>query len=259
MSAARWKEPPGGASPQARRNSSPTASLVSEARSTFSSVTTEATAADLHEGPAWVPDDDAQDCAECFGRFSLTRRRHHCRLCGGVVCAACSESRVFIGESKLARACNTCASAAPRLRKACVFLEELDNRISDMQAQMASPSSTEGATDGQVDAATAPVRQPGASPRPMPSKEHVEELLERISHTTDRLELSWKASLAECRRRELTPATSAGPSSLLGEECRSASESWASERRSRRCIGRRSEETEHEHHRERCVKRCEIM
>merc|ERR1719345_607965 len=61
----------------------------------------------------WVPDDNAQDCSVCFARFTTLRWRHHCRICGGVVCGKCSESRVFVpGHEKLERACNSCVTAA---------------------------------------------------------------------------------------------------------------------------------------------------
>lgn len=51
---------------------------------------------------AWQP--DSVGCARCGARFSLARRRHHCRFCGVCVCSACSPSRLS-GE----RACDGCA------------------------------------------------------------------------------------------------------------------------------------------------------
>ena len=38
----------------------------------------------------WVPDAAAGACSTCDSPFSLLNRRHHCRACGGLVCAACS-------------------------------------------------------------------------------------------------------------------------------------------------------------------------
>ena len=44
-----------------------------------------------HFVPAvWMPDDRVSGCVLCGKAFGWTRRRHHCRLCGGVVCAGCS-------------------------------------------------------------------------------------------------------------------------------------------------------------------------
>ncbi|KAG8927378.1 hypothetical protein FRC02_008239 [Tulasnella sp. 418] len=68
-----------------------------------------------HFVPAvWVPDKKASACMRCGEAFGLLRRRHHCRLCGSVVCANCSERSFYVAESsnsqpsKPMRACNNC-------------------------------------------------------------------------------------------------------------------------------------------------------
>jgi len=38
----------------------------------------------------WVDDKDAASCMRCDVRFTIFVRRHHCRLCGYVVCSKCS-------------------------------------------------------------------------------------------------------------------------------------------------------------------------
>ncbi|RDD45999.1 Rabenosyn-5 [Trichoplax sp. H2] len=38
----------------------------------------------------WTQDDDVSACQCCGKSFNITRRRHHCRLCGVVICAKCS-------------------------------------------------------------------------------------------------------------------------------------------------------------------------
>ena len=45
-----------------------------------------------HWVPAiWIPDGKATSCMRCGRTFGWRRRRHHCRLCGRCVCAACSD------------------------------------------------------------------------------------------------------------------------------------------------------------------------
>jgi len=61
----------------------------------------------------WVPDREASDCAKCESRFTLRRRKHHCRLCGEIFCSACSEARATRGFNgvvfaKPQRACMDC-------------------------------------------------------------------------------------------------------------------------------------------------------
>jgi hypothetical protein len=45
---------------------------------------------EAYHAPVWVPDSKAEKCMRCGDGFGIWRRKHHCRLCGGVVCWACS-------------------------------------------------------------------------------------------------------------------------------------------------------------------------
>jgi len=72
--------------------------------------------------PAWY-DNKHPACLLCHHKFGLLTRRHHCRLCGGLVCSACSNHKVTIEKFnyKNARVCNTCfvmASTVGLCRKA---------------------------------------------------------------------------------------------------------------------------------------------
>jgi hypothetical protein len=60
--------------------------------------------------PEWVSDDLAPACMKCASKFSITRRRHHCRACGKVFCSNCCWQRVKLihDDSKEDRACNDC-------------------------------------------------------------------------------------------------------------------------------------------------------
>ena len=60
--------------------------------------------------PIWIPDEEAPACMNCSQRFTVLRRRHHCRACGRVLCSACCSSRANLEymESKDARVCLPC-------------------------------------------------------------------------------------------------------------------------------------------------------
>jgi len=67
--------------------------------------------------PFWVPDANAPDCMICASRFTLVKRRHHCRACGKVLCAACcneKHSLVYL-ENKEGRVCTPCRTVLARL------------------------------------------------------------------------------------------------------------------------------------------------
>lgn len=50
----------------------------------------------------WESDLDAKTCRVCVRKFGLlTRRRHHCRRCGLVVCDKCSPWKVFLNSSDI--------------------------------------------------------------------------------------------------------------------------------------------------------------
>jgi len=34
--------------------------------------------------PEWVPDEKADNCMKCDMKFTVVKRRHHCRACGKV-------------------------------------------------------------------------------------------------------------------------------------------------------------------------------
>lgn len=51
----------------------------------------------------WVDDDAATECTRCHKVFGLYYFKHHCRKCGLIYCADCSESRLLIPEDQLVR------------------------------------------------------------------------------------------------------------------------------------------------------------
>jgi hypothetical protein len=75
----------------------------------------------------WVPDDEGGGCSICHAEFSLTRRRHHCRKCGGLVCGSCSNHFMIIDTSESGappvRVCDRCEL---QLSDARAVAEDLD-------------------------------------------------------------------------------------------------------------------------------------
>jgi hypothetical protein len=46
----------------------------------------------------WMPDRLCRNCHSCEAPFTFLRRRHHCRLCGQVFCAACSAHFIDVSD-----------------------------------------------------------------------------------------------------------------------------------------------------------------
>ncbi|XP_068611606.1 FYVE, RhoGEF and PH domain-containing protein 4-like [Brachionichthys hirsutus] len=61
--------------------------------------------------PRWIRDNQVTVCMKCREPFNaLTRRRHHCRACGCVVCWKCSDHKVPLeyDGNKLNKVCKSC-------------------------------------------------------------------------------------------------------------------------------------------------------
>jgi hypothetical protein len=59
----------------------------------------------------WQGDKDAAECNKCKDTFGMFVRRHHCRMCGKVFCAGCSQGkREFTTDAglELLRVCDVC-------------------------------------------------------------------------------------------------------------------------------------------------------
>ncbi|XP_041795320.1 FYVE, RhoGEF and PH domain-containing protein 4a isoform X1 [Chelmon rostratus] len=63
--------------------------------------------------PRWIRDNEVTMCMKCKEPFNaLTRRRHHCRACGYVVCWKCSDNKVPLeyDGNKTNKVCRDCFS-----------------------------------------------------------------------------------------------------------------------------------------------------
>lgn len=46
--------------------------------------------------PYWIPDEMTNQCMQCDQKFSLIKRRHHCRACGLLLCASCCSEKFYL-------------------------------------------------------------------------------------------------------------------------------------------------------------------
>uniref|UniRef100_A0A336M7I6 CSON013165 protein n=1 Tax=Culicoides sonorensis TaxID=179676 RepID=A0A336M7I6_CULSO len=60
--------------------------------------------------PYWVPDNMTNNCMQCDTKFSLIKRRHHCRSCGQLLCSACCcmKAKLEYMEDQEVRICIQC-------------------------------------------------------------------------------------------------------------------------------------------------------
>ncbi|GAA5903316.1 uncharacterized protein JCM6883_002759 [Sporobolomyces salmoneus] len=72
---------------------------------------------EAYHAPVWVPDSKADKCMRCGDSFGLWRRKHHCRLCGGVVCWKCSTKYFIIPGYLLSSSSSSSSSPSPSYPK----------------------------------------------------------------------------------------------------------------------------------------------
>ncbi|XP_054709295.1 zinc finger FYVE domain-containing protein 9-like [Uloborus diversus] len=59
--------------------------------------------------PFWIPDSAAPNCMHCGMKFTVLKRRHHCRACGKVLCSRCCNLRAHLAYlNKEDRICQQC-------------------------------------------------------------------------------------------------------------------------------------------------------
>jgi len=73
----------------------------------------------------WHKDADYTECEVCKKKFTFTRRRHHCRFCGNVVCDDCSKNRCNSD-----RICDNCVSKYNEYNIGdCIILESVRGNL----------------------------------------------------------------------------------------------------------------------------------
>jgi hypothetical protein len=63
--------------------------------------------------PRWIEDRLVRKCMRCRDKFSVLVRKHHCRACGGIFCANCSDHSVPLPQygykiDRCVRVCTNC-------------------------------------------------------------------------------------------------------------------------------------------------------
>ncbi len=146
--------------------------------------------------PHWIPDQEAASCMCCDTKFTLVKRRHHCRACGKVLCNACCAHRhalKYLDDEKAARVCEACkqilerqeaeAAATPTRQPPGVLKKNsLDQGVGGASGAAASSPSSEGKSvmfsDGvrpggdltELDGSSSPSRHASSSSRRKGSK-----------------------------------------------------------------------------------------
>ena len=102
-----------------------------------------------NHGVLWIEDSDASSCVCCEKTFNILRRRHHCRLCGQVVCAKCSTTRRVVALRRQGK--DTKIAARDKLKRVCDSCEYSLNVSDNLSTSTTIPLKT---------SASAPVIRP---------------------------------------------------------------------------------------------------
>lgn len=120
---------------------------------------------------AWVPDANAPSCQVCNEGFTVLRRRHHCRACGHVVCARCSEARLPVPGwgSAPVRVCALCEGALAYGRPRGVTVHDFD--LLKVRPGLVPPSPPPPTCWEQWTAPQRVGNPPSPGPRPRPVRQ----------------------------------------------------------------------------------------
>ncbi|CAN0405739.1 unnamed protein product [Ectocarpus sp. 8 AP-2014] len=94
--------------------------------------------------PKWLPDEDTASCSGCGRDFDWARRRHHCRLCGGIFCYACSQFRALLprsfGSRDPQRLCQPCNARVAPLQEM-LAAESVSNAVKENDVERGTVAS----------------------------------------------------------------------------------------------------------------------
>ena len=88
----------------------------------------------------WMPDNACKECFNCGLRFTISRRKHHCRVCGQIFCSSCCNQLIdgrMLRVEGLLRVCNMClhtvftAEQSPRHHSNTAATNQLERSMDD--------------------------------------------------------------------------------------------------------------------------------
>ncbi|CAK9299202.1 unnamed protein product, partial [Gordionus sp. m RMFG-2023] len=70
--------------------------------------------------PLWMPDYVCDSCHSCKSKFTILRRRHHCRNCGKIFCSKCSDNFISLPHYGINESVRTCLACYPDLKSSII-------------------------------------------------------------------------------------------------------------------------------------------
>lgn len=109
----------------------------------------------------WVPDKTCVACPTCSKKFTFMKRKHHCRLCGGLHCTDCAPKSAAVEgeEDDLVRICGKCvkkvleAEATKKLEakeKRAKMMKALEEKQQGNEVRMSVPDMADNHSSGQM-------------------------------------------------------------------------------------------------------------
>lgn len=89
----------------------------------------------------WVPDHAVTRCTSCQMEFTLCRRKHHCRSCGQIFCAECSEYTAHLPDERFYQPVRLCGPCYQRISTITMATTTSSNSVPSVQHQYPSSSS----------------------------------------------------------------------------------------------------------------------
>ena len=142
----------------------------------------------------WTADATALVCTECTKPFSLSRRRHHCRVCGGVFCSGCAPPKATVlmndatGQLEPARACKRCVQSTANQQTAASpqqFACEYEDKGCGFRAEFAEVEAHER-TCAYAGAISPPPPPPAPAPLADGNSVRVHGLISSVEHNGKR-------------------------------------------------------------------------